>query len=183
MTQPKYLWLDLETTGLDPTKHRILEFAVIVTGADLRTIEQAGGVLRFDLDAWDRVAPAEHFGVIDDFVRDMHKKNGLWDACQDGLITPEAMQEFLLGLVDDNAPWADGKPILAGSTPHFDRSFLREHCPELDAKLHYRHFDVSTLKMALRDRGERFAEPVSNHRASTDVEHSLNFARLCRVTH
>lgn len=183
MTQPKYLWLDLETTGLDPREHDILEFAVIVTGADLRTQEEAGGVLAFDLQE-------ASLGIgkisIDQFVRDMHTNNGLWSACKDAIVTPAAMQEFLIGLIEGCAPWVDGKPILAGSTPHFDRAFLREHCPDVDRALHYRHFDVSTLKMAMRDidgfdtlsTATAFGtETESRHRAASDVEHSLQVAR------
>lgn len=175
--QPKYFWIDLETTGLEPDRHHILEFAVVITGADLQVKERAGGVLRFNI--------AEHAVVtgaldIDPFVYDMHAKNGLWNACQDGLITVPGMEAFLIELVDGCAPWAEKKPILAGSTPHFDRSFIKHHCPELDRKLHYRHFDVSTLKMAVRDALDEprsGMEPESRHRADSDLEHSLQVAR------
>ena len=167
----KYLWIDLETTGLDPKRGAILEFAAIATGSDLVAMDIMGGVLKFELGLDDF--------AIDKFVLDMHTRNGLWVDCRHGLLNTEAMDEVLSALIDVHE-WEERKPILAGSSVHFDRGWLAEHCPRMERKLHHRHFDVSVLKMAMRDaiaKSTFGVESESRHRAASDLEHSLQVAR------
>lgn len=186
----KYLWIDLETTGLDPKHGAILEFAAIATGSDLVAVDIMGGVLCFDIGDFDRMGSGEgEYGrfyqgdsfAIDGFVYDMHRKNGLWDDARRGLLNVEAMDEVLSTMIDVHT-WSERKPILAGSSVHFDRAWLREYCPRMESKLHYRHFDVTTLKMAVRDAIAKSTfgvegEAESRHRAASDLEHSLQVAR------
>lgn len=170
MAQAKYLWLDIETTGLDPETDFLLECAWIVTDADLVEVERGEMVLR--------VYDAPRF--CDDFVREMHTKNGL--LAEVARIVADGFPADLgaaLKAVIGRHEWSDEKPILAGSTPHFDRGFLDYDLGDLG--LHHRHFDVSTLKMAFRDAlGEEPAGTESIHRAMPDIEDSLAVARSYR---
>lgn len=156
----KYLWLDLETTGLDPATDVILEVAAVVTGPDL--IERASfeAVIQFR-------------GEIErEFVRRMHTASGLLDACRGGedLADVEAVLLELVGAHE----WQAGKPILAGSSVHFDRGFVRARMPEIDRVLHHRHLDVSAVRMACEDAGRKFAwRGEQRHRAMLDITESI----------
>lgn len=165
--EAKYLWLDLETTGLDPDNDRVLECAALVTGGELEPIgDTIDAVLR---------CPASAVAEADPVVREMHTANGLWQECAASMVSPEQLDSMLVALIG-SMKWAD-KPVLAGATVHFDRGFLRRWCPRTHALLGHRHLDVSSLKMAVVDvTGGAFAKARA-HRAMADVQESLEQAR------
>lgn len=162
---PKYLWLDLETDGLDSAACTILECAVIVTDGSL--LEIPGTAQSWVLEYGD-----DQRAGMSDFIRQMHTRSGLLAAtptCRDAA----TLDRLLEALVDAFA-WTEGKPILAGACPHFDRSFLAAHCPRVDARLHYRHLDVSGFKLAFSDLAQiRYIRGFGAHRALPDIRESL----------
>jgi oligoribonuclease len=160
----KYLWMDLETTGLEPIDDRILEVAVIVTDSHLVELTSFQAPLAYR----NRIA--------NDFVREMHTKNGLIGACATSPVTETEAQAIIVDLIGD-FDWPVGKPILAGSSVHFDRWFLAEWWPKMEKLLHHRHLDATTLKLAMDDAGIARSESESKHRAMADVRQSLDFAR------
>lgn len=167
-TQPKYLWLDLETTGLDPSRCRILECAALITDAGLCPVE---GTL--DVVLWQ---PSFALARMDDYVREMHTKNRLLDDVARSHKSESWLDERLCNLID-GLEWQDGKPILAGASIHFDRGFLKQWCPTFEARLHHRHLDVSSLKAMRVDlTGKPFAKAEA-HRAMTDAVESLEQAQ------
>ena len=167
-TTAKYLWIDLETTGLDPEAEAILECAAIVTDAELNEI---GEPLTMVLHVDETVREAAN-----ELVRDMHDASGLWLDCYAATAEPDDLDDALEALIRRYA-WADGKPILAGSTAHFDRGFLASWL-FVDPLLHHRHLDVSSLKLAQEDAcGIPFAKSGQRHRALADVRESLELAR------
>lgn len=167
----KYLFLDLETTGLDPQYCSILECAAVVVDSDLLVLEEIEMVLRFDR--------AEAVLVIDPIVVDMHTTNGLWSDCEQITDDVETLVCVLDGVID-RYEWDEGKPILAGSSIHFDRSFLQAHAPAIVARLHYRMLDVSSLKMIRKDAGAPDMPKAEAHRALPDALESLEQARQIR---
>ena len=184
-----FLWLDLETTGLDPHKCHILEWAAVLAEddreGDMSPVEQFSGVIGFDAD---RVILNDNADVVDvpgvdPFVVKMHIENGLWEECvfsEDN--TLEEADEFLAGLCERlGGKTNPGSIVLAGSTVHFDLGFVRVHMPRFAAYLSHRCFDVSTLKMAERDwAGEKFKKAEA-HRALPDVLESLEHAAEIRA--
>lgn len=174
-----YLWLDLETTGLDPYSDSILEVGLTIT--DDRLDEKIGG-RRFLLAPSDSTWCSR----LGDDVLDMHVKSGLIHDLDDpfhnflyGLLTVE---RNILSLIE---PWLeDGKIVLAGSgVGTFDLAFIREQMPELAQRLTYYVLDVGVVRRFLRDicQVEIPDQGPVEHRALSDVMHHLDEARAFRT--
>lgn len=167
----RILWLDLETTGLDPNHEDVLEVAAILTDRDLTPVAWTERVVECDGSRLDE---------MDDWCKKTHGESGLVDACLGPTAVPLGKAEdAVIALLEAHA--TPGEPIyLAGNSIHFDRSFIKRHMPRLDKALHYRMLDVSSLKIAWRDvLGIPEEKGAAAHRALDDVKESLKeFRRL-----
>ncbi len=155
-------------TGLDPDRHLIVEIATLVTDDDLRIVEEGpdiviGGATPADLDA------------MSDVVKRMHERSGLLTEIKASTTTLEeagaATLEFIRRHVKpQTAP-------LCGNTIGMDRRFLVRHLPEIDAYLHYRSVDVSSVKELCRrwNPGVYSGAPKkgNGHRALHDIRESV----------
>lgn len=167
------LWLDLETSGTDETKDKILEIAVVVTTPELE--ELASFETAVWPDGWDERPPDD----IDPYVMKMHTDSHLWEDCAStGVPVTVAEAELILRLnmVGDRHEF-----ILAGSgVSHFDRRFLAAQMPELVKWLKYYSIDAGVLRRTLgligRDDLVRPA-PSKPHRAMADVRIHLDELR------
>jgi oligoribonuclease len=170
------VFLDLETTGLDPNKDDVLEVAAIVTD------DQLNEIARFERVIWTSIK----FHQLNPFVRDMHTQNGLWPLIAGGDDAASADKD-LAAFIREHAVNAtkDGKtdrPQLAGNTISFDRAFMQKHLPDAEAELHYRNLDISSLNEMSRRffpaaYEARPKQPQIAHRAMADAEDSLRVAR------
>jgi oligoribonuclease len=175
MTTAKYLWVDIETTGLDPYEDHILELAAVVTDKGLNTLEEFEAVIKPG-GCWSSEAAKLRSNP---FVQNMHTVNGLWAATDTGDDLDEVLSQ-LYTLINEHE-WADSKPILAGSSVQFDRSFLKADAPHIENLLHYRQFDVSTLKMNYEDHlGRPFVKYETAHRAMADIKQSIEATHRAR---
>jgi oligoribonuclease len=172
-----WLWLDLETTDLDPKTSRILSLGFILTDSNLVEYARAEYVLGMTGSIREALFRAPQI------VRDMHEKSGLL----------ARMEESDLSLVDVVADvqrnldvqLGDSNPAnLAGNTVHFDRSFLYEWAPSLLRYFSHRHLDVSVFKVLANAWGiEPFPKSSAENRKHTpisDLEHSLEEFRHWR---
>jgi oligoribonuclease len=161
-----FIWLDIETTGLDPKEGVILEVASIITTHNLETVATYEEVIHYD-DLDD--------DTIDTYVLDMHSKNGLWDRVAESLTSPEVIEHRLLGFWKEFT--APKMSPLCGSSVHFDRAWVSHHWPDCLQYLHYRNIDVSTLKELVRvwnGSEEVFGDSANKkHRAIDDLKHSI----------
>lgn len=159
-----YLWIDLETTGLDPDNDRIIEVGWMLTDSHEIVEPVQSVIITPDKVAWELMQQ-------DLFVQTMHTENDLLkDMEAFGTIMAEDAEDQILELLDKHDL---GKPILAGASVHFDRGFIRNWMPRLDRRLSHRHFDVSTLRMFFDSQGfHSYGEKVrpTVHRALEDVE-------------
>jgi oligoribonuclease len=170
----RLVWIDCEMTGLDLSTDALVEIACIVTDGELNTIDDGLDVLI--------KPPAEALDQMAEVVREMHTSSGLLAELQSGLTLAEA-QELVLGYVRQHVPEARKVP-LCGNTIATDRAFLARDMPELDAYLHYRMVDVSTIKELARRWYPRvyFASPEKHggHRALADIRESIRELRYYR---
>jgi oligoribonuclease len=163
----RLVWLDLEMTGLDLARHTIVEIAVLVTDSELVPLD----------DGLDIVVqqPPDALAAMDDFVRTMHTKSGLLPAIEASTVPLADAGAQALAYVQSHVK-AETAP-LCGNSIGVDRRFLDKYLPELDAYVHYRSIDVSSLKeLCRRWYPEVYKKRPSKrevHRALDDVRESI----------
>ncbi len=192
MNKHNFLWLDLETTGLDPRAGHILEWAAVLAAddrdGDMSPIAQYSGVIRAKIEPLSEkshdythkiVLAGDERDVIeiDPFVLAMHTRNDLWKDCEGSDTSLADSEEFLVQLCVELAGVPEPKGIvLAGASVHLDLSWIREHMPRLAKCLSHRVFDVSTLKLANQSWGGVPFAKAEAHRALPDILESLEQA-------
>lgn len=163
MKKAKLLWVDLEMTGLEPDKDKILEVAAIATDMQLNEIARYEAVVKVD----EKIIAERMVGEF--WEKNSKTRDALIAQNADGKPVAEVEKE-LVGFVDKYF----GKTVyLAGNSVHQDRKFVEREMPELDMKLHYRMLDVSAWKIYFENaRHKKFTKP-ENHRAMDDINGSI----------
>jgi oligoribonuclease len=167
------IWIDLEMTGLNPDKDRIIEIATVVTDKELTVLAEGPVCAIHQSD--------EVLAGMDDWNTRQHAMSGLADRVRASTTTErEAEQETLAFLRRHVDP---GASPICGNSICQDRRFLIRHMPELGGFFHYRNLDVSTLKILVKlwmpDIGGRF-EKNSVHLALADIHDSIRELRFYR---
>lgn len=160
------LWVDLEMTGLDPVKERIVEAAAIVTGWDfkpLATLESGVGqsvdeiTKLFAANPWASARPENTKELIELSAKSPSEAE---------------VEQNLLALLD-----AHVKPgevaLLAGNSIHCDRGFIKQWWPNLEKRLHYRMLDVSAWKVVMQGKYDMDYKKKETHRALDDIQESI----------
>ncbi|OFU54963.1 oligoribonuclease [Corynebacterium sp. HMSC11D10] len=164
----RIVWVDLEMTGLDPSRHVIVEVAALVTDAELNIIDDGVDLVVHATDA--------ELAEMDDFVTEMHSSNGLLDDIKASTVSIEEAEDAVLELVAKHCDPAHPAP-LAGNSIATDRAFIRAQMPRLDDALHYRMIDVSTVKELSRRWFPKayYNQPEKGmaHRALADIVESI----------
>jgi len=166
-TSDLLVWIDCEMTGLDISIDELVEVAVVITDYDLVAVDPGFNiVIKPDQSALDNMG---------DFVTNMHRESGLLDEIPNGVALADAeyaVNEYILKFV----PTPQTAP-LAGNTIGTDRTFLAKYMPRVDAHLHYRSIDVSSIKELSRRWFPRvyFNAPAKDggHRALADIRESI----------
>ena len=169
------VWMDLEMTGLDPTRNTIVEIATLITDDDLEVIAEGPDlVVHQDADA---------LALMEPVVRDMHTRSGLLAAIEASTVTLEEAGAQTLAFIKEHVPGARTVP-LAGNSIGTDRRFLAAYLPEIEDWLHYRCIDVSTIKeLAKRWYPDSLAsapDKRGGHRALDDIRESVDELRHYR---
>ncbi|MEK6438616.1 oligoribonuclease [Pseudonocardia sp. T1-2H] len=173
----RLVWIDCEMTGLDLVNDALIEIAVLVTDGDLNILgEGVDVVIHADESA---------LAAMPDVVREMHAKSGLTEEVRASKVTLREAEEQALAYIRQHVPEAGVAP-LAGNSIATDRGFLGRDMPELDAHLHYRMIDVSSLKELARRWFPRvfYAKPEKGlaHRALADIIESIRELEYYRNT-
>lgn len=166
-SQHNLVWIDLEMTGLDVDKDRIIEIACIVTNKNLEIVERGPDVVIHESD--------ELLASMDEWCIVNHEKSGLTKAVRDSKVNLAEAEDLVLDFVKKYCP--ERTCPLAGSSVYMDRMFLNRYMPRLNQYLHYRVVDVSTVKeLCKRWNGAIFSQcPTKKlvHRALDDIEESI----------
>jgi len=170
----RIVWIDCEMTGLSLETDALIEVAALVTDFELNQLGDGVDVIIRP--------PAAALEQMSDFVRGMHTTSGLL-AELDGGITMDQAQQRVLDYVTEWVP-EQRKAPLGGNTVGTDRGFLARDMPDLEAHLHYRVIDVSSVKELSRRWYPRayFSAPAKTggHRALADIRESIAELRYYR---
>ena len=162
------VWMDLEMTGLEPSRHVIVEIATLITDDELNVVAEGP-----DLVIGATTDQLAQMGV---FVTDMHTKSGLLEAIVASKVTVEEAEAATLTFLKAHIAEARSVP-LCGNSIGTDRRFLQEYMPTLEAFVHYRNVDVSTIKELARRWNpavlEAQPEKETSHRALDDIRESI----------
>lgn len=134
--QDLLVWIDLEMTGLDPNRERIIEVATLITDGDLNTVAE-GPVIAVK-------QPDSLLDAMDDWNQKTHGESGLVARVKASRVDTADAERRTLDFL--KAYVKPGSSPMCGNSVHQDRRFLEREMPELLAFFHYRNLDVSTLK-------------------------------------
>jgi len=179
MKRAKLLWVDLEMTGLDPEKDRILEVAAIATDWDLEVLSRRITALDSasttdEMAEMTAVVKVPEKLMKERMVGEFWEKNaescaGLMAQNAEGEDT-KAVEKRLLDFINE---WFGEEVILAGNSIHQDRKFIDREWPEVAKRLHYRMLDVSAWKVVFEGKyGKHFTKHEA-HRALDDIKGSI----------
>jgi oligoribonuclease len=167
--------MDLEMTGLDPSKDVIIEIATLVTDDNLELVAEGPQLVVHATDA--------QLAAMVPVVVEMHAASGLTEAVRASATTIEEASAATLAFLGAHVP--KGEAPLCGNSIGTDRRFLQEYLPDVEAWFHYRNVDVSTLKeLARRWRPDLLAsapDKPTNHRALDDIRASVDELRHYRA--
>jgi oligoribonuclease len=160
------IWLDLEMTGLDPDKDRIIEIATLVTDTHLEPLAEGPVIAVYQ--------PEEVLAGMDDWNQRHHGASGLLDRVRASTWDEAGAEHATLTFL--SAWLAPGKSPLCGNSICQDRRFLARSMPRLEAFFHYRNLDVSTVKILAQRWAPGVAEAFKKdgkHQAMEDIKESI----------
>ncbi len=169
------IWIDMEMSGLDPDRHRILEIAVVLSDASLDRLEEGPDLVVHQ--------PESVLAAMDAWNTSHHGASGLTERVRVSTLDEAAAEAAVLAWLRERSD--AGLLPLAGNSVHQDRAFLRRWMPSLHDHLHYRNVDVSTLKELARRWAPSVIESappkVERHRALDDIRESIAELRHYRA--
>ncbi|MAJ82274.1 MAG: oligoribonuclease [Legionellales bacterium] len=171
MNETNFIWCDLEMTGLDPDIHYPVEIATLITNSRFEIIAEGPDLIIHQ--------PSNVLKKSSPVAKTMHETSGLWDKITSSSISIEEAEIKTLEFLRKHA--SPGISPMCGNTISQDRRFLIKYMPKLAEFFHYRHLDVTSLKIVYetleKDKNITFSKK-NTHRAMDDIKESvaeLNF--------
>lgn len=160
-TQFKFLWLDMEMTGLDVEKEVPIEVAAIVTDHAFQSLGEFHAIIR---------QPQRFLDSMDAWNQRQHLETGLVDLIPGGK-EPAIADRELAGFIRHH--FGSERAILSGNSIGQDRLFIRKHLPLTEATLHYRMVDVTSFKVVFNELYDQKFQKKDTHRALDDIHESI----------
>lgn len=173
MLQPNLVWIDLEMTGLDLNKERIIEIATIITDSNLNILSE-GPVFAIKQKQF-------FFDHMDDWNIIHHSKSGLLDRIETAGVGEREAEAATLAFLENYV--SEGEAPLCGNSICQDRRFLNRYMPSLESFLHYRNIDVSSIKELCKRWKPELQEKVQksgSHSALIDIRESIDELKVYR---
>lgn len=171
----RMVWVDLEMTGLDIEKDKIIEMACIITDSELNVLAEGPNLIIKQ--------PDELLDGMSDWCKEHHGKSGLTQAVRNSKISQEQAEYEFLSFVRQHTP--PGQCPLAGNSVHADKRFLEKYMPQFMYHLHYRIIDVSTIKELCRrwfpEEYKKAPQKRASHRALDDIQESIKELQFYRA--
>lgn len=173
--QNRLIWIDMEMTGLDPDRDRILEVALVVTDGQLDTVAEAPVLVVHQ--------PEAVLDAMDDWNKGTHGRSGLIDRVKASSLDETEVEARMLAFLAEYVP-SRASPMCGNSICQ-DRRFMARGMPKLEAYFHYRNLDVSTLKELVRRWKPEIAKGLTKqgkHEALADIYESIAELKYYRET-
>ena len=167
------IWIDMEMTGLDPERDRILELAAVITDSDLNVVAEGPVIVVHQ--------SLEVLEAMGSWCKEHHGKSGLTERSLQSTVTEAKAERQMLAFLKGYVP-AGASPICGNSIGQ-DRRFLYKYMPELQAYFHYRYLDVSTIKILAQRWAPAIMEGLvkkESHRALDDILESIDELKYYR---
>ena len=167
------VWLDMEMTGLEPERERIIELAIIVTDSHLLTIAES--------PAWVVHQSEDQLAAMDNWNKKTHGRSGLIDKVRASTLDEAAVEAAALAFIQKYVPKLTSP--MCGNTIGQDRRFMLRYMPQLESWFHYRNLDVSTLKELCRRWKPEIAKGFvkkADHTALVDIRESIEELKYYR---
>ena len=171
--ESRLIWLDMEMTGLDPERDRVIEIAVVVTDANLEIIAEAPVHVIHQTD--------EVLGGMDSWNTSTHARSGLTDKVRASTAGEDDVEAALIAFLKRHVP--RGKSPMCGNSICQDRRFMARWMPKLETYFHYRNLDVSTLKELCKRWKPELAKGLTKHgkhEALADIYESIEELKYYR---
>ncbi len=165
------IWIDLEMTGLLPEKERIIEFCVVITDGKFNILTEGLNIVIRQ--------PEEILSCMDNWNTTQHTRSGLLAEVRKSTVNEQQAEEQILAFIKQYVD-CNVSPMCGNSVCQ-DRRFLYKYMPKLEAYFHYRHLDVSTLKILAQKLAPDLLKEIkkkSSHRAKDDILDSIAEMKL-----
>jgi oligoribonuclease len=172
-TNEHLIWVDMEMSGLDPEKERILEIAIIVTDAHLNVIATA--------PVWVVHQDDAILNAMDAWNKGTHGRSGLIDKVKTSTLDEATVEAECIAFLKQYIK--PGIAPMCGNTIGQDRRFMAKYMPKLEAYFHYRNVDVSTLKELCKRWHPELVKGFTKkqaHTALADIEESIEELKYYR---
>jgi oligoribonuclease len=167
------IWIDMEMSGLDPDRDRVLEVAIVITNVNLDIVAEAPALVVHQDESV--------LGAMDAWNTSTHARTGLTERVRTSMLTEAEAEQRMLDFVVEHVPPATSP--MCGNSVHQDRRFLARYMPRLEAHFLYRNLDVSTLKELARRWRPALLEGLvkaGKHEALADIHESIDELKYYR---
>jgi oligoribonuclease len=167
------VWLDMEMTGLDPERERIIELAMIVTDSQLNLVAES--------PVWVVHQSEAQLAAMDEWNKATHGRSGLIEKIKASTLDEAAVEALALEFMQAHVPKRESP--MCGNSIGQDRRFMVRYMPKLEEWFHYRNLDVSTLKELCKRWKPEVAKGFvkkSEHTALADIRESIEELKYYR---